>query len=269
MKRISRNLLAGTAATSMILLAGCGGQGVEDVPALSEIDDLMWETMQEEGSVTITADVEMFGNTENTEMFSNASGEEGLSATIYGPLDGSATAIGFGDNDLMRAFGQDEAYMAGDGLFELIGAQDLSDAEQQQFDAATEEFADTWIDLSEDFSDDAVEFKISEIFATLQDGWNGEEDEEDTVITRDDISDEGTHEVRDDIDVWVYEGQTEGQELVLIADHDAPRFYEISDDGQNMKFSKWGETESPERPEESQTISQDEAQQRMMEVIFG
>lgn len=268
MKRISRNLLAVTATASLVTLTGCaGGSSIEEPPLLSEIDELMWDTMLAEESVTINADIEMLNEGQSDEMFSEVFGGESMGATIYGPLDGSATAVGFGDTDLLRAFGNEEAYMSGDGLLALFGSQGLGEEEQEQLDAVAEEFADTWIDMSEDFADEGEEFKISEIFETIQDGWNGEDD--DTPIDRAEISDEGTHEVRDDIDVWVYAGESEGQELVLVADHDAPKFYEISDGDNSMKFSDWSETASPERPEEANIITQDEAQQLIMEAIMS
>lgn len=268
MKRITRSLLAGTAVTSMIVLAGCGGKGVEDVPALSEIDDLMWETMQQEGSVTMTTDIEMIsgGDPLAQQMFGDAS-----DMNIYGSLDGSATAISVDTNDFMRVFGQEEAFISGDALFAMFESQGmgLDAAQQEQLEAASAEFADVWIDFSDELSGEDDEFNIGALFSELQDEWNGEDESDDTPIDRNEISDEGTHEIRDDIDVWVYPGEEEGQELVLIADHDAPRFYEFSADDMTMKFSKWGETEAPARPEESNVLTQEEAQQRIMEAMMS
>lgn len=268
MKRISRTTLAVTASASLFVLAGCGGEGVEDVPALSEIDDLMWETMQNEGSVTMSADLALIADGDPTveQIFGDAT-----DMSIYGALDGSATGVSVGDNDLMRVFGQEEAFISGDALFSMFEGQSLGlDAsEQEQLDAVAEEFADNWIDFSSELSGEEDEFNIGELFSNLQDGWNGEGDSEDTPVDRDEISDEGTHEVRDDIDVWVYTGEEEGQELVLIADHDAPKFYELSDDEMSMKFTGWGETESPARPDDANVLSQEDAQQRIMETLMS
>lgn len=40
-------------------------------------------------------------------------------------LDGSTTAIASGDDDLMRVFGQDAAYLSGGGLFSLLDGAGL------------------------------------------------------------------------------------------------------------------------------------------------
>ncbi|OAV61793.1 hypothetical protein [Enteractinococcus helveticum] len=268
MKRISRNMLAVTASASLFVLAGCGGQGVEDVPALSEIDDLMWETMQNEGSVTMTADLALIadGDPMVEQMFGGAT-----DMSIYGALDGSATGVSVGDNDFMRVFGQEEAFISGDALFAMFEGEGLGlDASQQeQLDAVSEEFADNWIDFSSELSGEEDEFNIGALFSRLQDDWTGEGDSSDTPVDRDEVSDQGTHEVRDDIDVWVYTGEEDGQELVLIADHDAPKFYELSDDEMTMKFTGWGETESPTRPDDASVLSQEDAQQRIMETLMS
>lgn len=271
MKRITRTLLAGTASASLIALAGCAGMGapgVEDAPKLSEIDDLMWETMQGEDSVTLSTDMEMmFGDDEALgEMFG-----EDSSLNIYGALDGSATAVSVGDSDLIRAFGQDSAYLSGEGMFAMFGGEGmgLDAAQQEQVDAMSAEFADTWIDFSGEMNGSEDEFNIGSLFDNLQEDWNGGEDSEDTPVDRDQVSDEGTHEVRDDVDVWVYSGEEDGQELVLFADHEAPKIYALSDDDKTMRFSDWGTTEAPEQPAEESIISEEDAQERMMTALLS
>ena len=52
MKKGIRTSLTATASASLLALTGCAGllgPNVEDAPALSEIDDLMWQTMEEIG----------------------------------------------------------------------------------------------------------------------------------------------------------------------------------------------------------------------------
>lgn len=271
LKRITRTLLAGTASASLIALAGCAGMGgpsVEDAPKLSEIDDLLWETMQAEDSVTLSTDMEnLLGDDEALgEMFG-----EDSSLNIYGALDGSATAVSVGDSDLIRAFGQDSAYLSGEGMFAMFGGEGmgLDETQQEQLDAMSAEFADTWIDFSSQMNGSEDEFNIGSLLDNIQEGWTGGDDSEDTPVDRDEISDEGAHEVRDDVDVWVYSGEEEGQELVLFADHEAPKFYELSDDDQTMRFSDWGSTESPEQPAEENIISEEDAQERMMAALLG
>lgn len=267
MNNISRKLLTITAAGSLVALTACGGSGVEDPPALSDIDDLMWETVQEQESVTISADMSQLMGTldDGSNMFGGMFGPDGDSVKIYGDLDGTSMAVALGEDDLMRVFGQDAAYLSGDAIFSIFGGEGLT--EQEVFEGITEEFADTWIDFSNELDDE--EFNIGTLLSELQDSWAEGDDSDETPITRDEISDEGIHEVRDEQDVWVYEGAEDGQELVIEANHDAPIIVAISDGDNTMTFSDWNETESPERPEESQIIDEDEFEQRMMEIMLG
>lgn len=268
MKKISRKLLTITAAGSLVALTACGGSGVEDPPALSEIDDLMWDTVQDQDSVTISADMSQLMDTldDSSNMFGDMFGADGDSVKIYGDLDGASMAIALGEDDLMRVFGQDAAYLSGDAIFSIFGGEGLT--EQEVFEGITEEFADTWIDFSSELGDED-EFDIGSLLSELQDSWADGSGSDETPVTRDEISDEGIHEVRDEQDVWVYEGTEDGQELVLEANHGAPIIVAISDGDNTMTFSDWSETEAPERPEDSQIIDEDEFEQRMMEIMLG
>ena len=268
MNNISRKLLTITTAGSLVALTACGGSGVEDPPALSDIDDLMWETVQEQESVTISADMSQLMDTmdDGSNMFGGMFGPDGDSVKIYGDLDGTSMAVALGEDDLMRVFGQDAAYLSGDAIFSIFGGEGLT--EQEVFEEIREELAGTWIDFSSELGDDE-DLNIESLLSELQDSWAEGDDSGETPITRDEISDEGIHEVRDEQDVWVYEGAEDGQELVLEANHDAPIIVAISDGDNTMTFSDWNETESPERPEESQIIDEDEFEQRMMEIMLG
>jgi len=272
MNQISRKLLTVTAAASLVTLTACG-QSIENPPALSEIEDAMWESMQQEESVTITADIEALSESVSDEgdMFTEMLGSDATEVKIYGDLDGSTTGMSIGGEDLMRVFEQQEAYFAGDVIFNLFGGQDLGlgGAEQEIFDSMSEEFANTWIDVSNELGAEADEFNIGSLLTSLEDGWKGDSESDDSPVSRDEISDEGSHEVRNEQDVWVYQGSEEGQELVLEANFDAPKIVAIADGENLMNFSDWSATEGPQRPDESEVIDEAEFEERMMQSILG
>lgn len=272
MNQISRKLLTVTAAASLVTLTACG-QSIENPPALSEIEDAMWESIQQEESVTITADIEALSESVSDEgdMFTEMLGSDATEVKIYGDLDGSTTGMSIGGEDLMRVFEQQEAYFAGDVIFNLFGGQDLGlgGAEQEIFDSMSEEFANTWIDVSSELGAEADEFNIGSLLTSLEDGWKGDSESDDSPVRRDEISDQGSHEVRDEQDVWVYQGSEEGQELVLEANFDAPKIVAIADGENLMNFSDWSATEGPQRPDESEVIDEAEFEERMMQSILG
>lgn len=240
---------------------------MEEPPALSEIDELMWETMQAQDSVTISADIEQLAEAED-DMFGEMLAGDDTNMQLYGALDGSAIGMSFGDSDLVRVFGHEEAYLSGEAFFDLMGSAGAG-LDGTDDDATSELFADTWIDFSSEISGEDNEFDLGGALGELQDGWNEGEANDDTPVARDELSDDGTHEVREEQDVWVYAGSEEGQELVLEANHDAPKIVALSDGDTTMTFSEWNATESPQRPEESQIIDQDEFEQRIMQAILG
>ncbi|NWN89538.1 MAG: hypothetical protein HLX51_13560 [Micrococcaceae bacterium] len=101
------------------------------------------------------------------------------------------------------------------------------------------------------------------LFDELRDSWANGDDAEGTPVDREQFADEGTHEVRDEADVWVYAGQEEGEELVLEANHESPRFAAVTAKDASMEFTNWGETELPEQPDESQLVTEQYLQQQM------
>lgn len=287
MKHMTRNVLALGASVSLIALTGCGitfggageGEGepeanessesVEDVPALSDIADVMWDSMRDAGTVTLSADVnDLLGeDAQNVQLFEEMSDGGASEIQFYGSLKETATGMRIGDQELMRNFGDDGTYVSGDAIFNLLGNQNLglTSAEQQQFDEIAAEFSDTWVDYSSEMQSDGSsdEMDLGVLFDELQQSWEGEDADVETPVDRDEISDEGTYEARDGQDVWVYTGNEEGQELVIEADHDAPKFVSVSEEGNVMSFTDWGATEAPEQPDESQIMTEQEMEQQL------
>ncbi|NWN89537.1 MAG: hypothetical protein HLX51_13555 [Micrococcaceae bacterium] len=141
MKRNSRNVMALSASLSLVALTGCsglmGGENVESAPALSEIDDLMWESMEEAGNVTITADMSALSEDEPqlAQIFELMGGGDLSETRIYGALDASASAMSLSDDDLYRSFGDNDensTYMSADALFNMLEDQSLGISAEEQ-----------------------------------------------------------------------------------------------------------------------------------------
>lgn len=279
-----RKLLALGASISLVALTACGDGGsegadasiepaeaennVEDVPALSDLEDVMWQEMEDAGSVTLVADIEAFADEDpqTAEMFEQMT-EDGLSdVRLYGALDGSGSAMSLGEEELLRSF-EDGVYLSSDAIFNMLASQSssLSAEEQQAFDDLADEFAGSWIDFSDEMQpgDDSEYLNVGYLFQDLHDSWEDSDGSDETPIEREQISDEGTHEVRDDADVWVYTGEEEGQELVLEANHESPKIVGIGDGEMSMVFTDWGNTEIPEQPDESELMTEQDIQERM------
>lgn len=244
LRTTSGALLPAITGLALIALTACGGQDLTEPPALSDIDDLMWDTMDTEDSVTITM---------------GSDDSDSTSTQIYGDIAGDAFAMGQPDRDMIRIFGEDERYISGDLLLSMPGkAPDVPAAE---LDAMAEDFADVWIDHKGEYDGLAEQYRLADLLDQIQDGWSDEEG--DSPMARDEISDQGTYEVRDDVDVWVYPGSEDGKELVIEADHDAPRLRTITDGASAITLSDWGTTELPQRPEGPQVITEEEFDQRV------
>lgn len=295
MQAMIRNTMAVTAAMSLLTLVGCSDTssndedantngdtdnaeaalGVEEVPALSEIEDLMWDSMEQAGSVTVSADLENVAGSdpEGFAMFEELFGSDQSNFLISGDLDGSASAMSIGDNDLVVSFGEDEAYMSADVIFSVLANQapKMSAGQEDLFDQLSEEFSGKWLDYSDELQsgDGGDDFNIGGLFSEMREGWANEEESSGSPVEREEIADEGSHEVREGDDVWVYAGEAEGQDLVLTADHQAPRIVEVTDEDMTMTFSDWGETQAPERPDESDVMTEQAIEQRLAEVMLG
>lgn len=270
LKRISRQLLTVSAAASLVVLTACS-QGAEDPPALSDIDSALWQNMRQEESVTIRTTLARIADSlsDEHELMEEILGEDGAEFTVYGDLQGSAVAIGFGDADVMRVFEQEEVYLSAETLLTLMDSEASGGgmAQQRNFDAMVEEYAHTWVEFSSEIEARTHDFKIGPLLSQIRESWAGNASTAEAPLLCDDISDKGSHEVRDEQDVWVYQGAAEDQELVVEADLESPKIVAMINGEQKISFSGWGETESPQRPEESQIIDRGEFESRVMQGL--
>lgn len=261
------------AAVSLTALTSCDLFD-DGAPELSEIDDLMWESMQEAGSVTMTVDMAAFADDdpETAEMFAQMLGSEPSTMQLYGSLDESATAMSIDDHDIFRTFGENGAYISTDATFGAMEAEagQVSPEDQQVLEVLVEEFAGMWVDFSTQAQGDESlnELDVNQLLSDFREAWE-EEDSSDAIFPRTDIPEEGTEEVRDDTDVWVYTGENEDQELVIEADDESPRMLSISDGEITLTFSDWGETEIPEQPDESELMTEEAYNQVLMDLLLG
>lgn len=309
MKNGIRYAAAIGASLSLIALTGCdglsnGGSGdgdndVEDVPTLADIEDSMWDSMEESESVTMTADMEQIAaqDPEGAAMFQEMLGSENMDFQFSGSLQESATSLKIGDEEFMRIFGSDGVYMSSDAIFGILGAasSELSSEEQEVLDEISGEVSGTWIDFSEEMQgdEDLEEMDLSVMLTEFRDGWDegssddGDEEDSDSEdsdsedadsdegdaeesssddsesgdsgsgISVDEFKDaEGSLDERDGVDVWVY---AEGDdELVVEADHDSPRMLSADDGEVSVTFSDWDETDAPEKPEDSDLLTEED-----------
>lgn len=284
MKKELRNFMALSASVALVALTGCGAiadigggdedpeeeasQNVEEVPALSDIDDQMWGSMEEAGNVTITADVTELASVdaESAQMFEEMLGGETSDIQFYGSLNETATGMRVGDEEFLRNFGENGVYISADAIFNMLGTQNLglSGEEQQQFDDVAAELAGTWFDFSSEVQpEETDDVSVVALFDDLRQSWDGEDAGVDSPVERDQISDEGTHEVREEQDVWVYTGDEEGRELVLEANQDSPKFVSLATEDGSIEFSDWGETQAPQQPEESDIMTEQDIEQQL------
>src|SRR5699024_12282202 len=93
-------------------------QSVEDVPALSDIADVMWDSMRDAGTVTLSADVnDLLGeDAQNVQLFEEMSDGDASEIKFYGSLKETATGMRNGDQELMRNFGHDGTYESGEAI---------------------------------------------------------------------------------------------------------------------------------------------------------
>src|SRR5699024_11548446 len=82
----------------------------------------------------------------------------------------------------------------------------LTAEQEQAMSDIGDEFADTWVAYSSELQAGGEEdgFDIGTLFTDLQESWEGGGDSGESPIDRDEVSDEGTHEERNDHDVSVY-----------------------------------------------------------------
>lgn len=255
------------AAASILALSACGSadgessdpeEDIQDVPALSEIEETMWDTMEASESVTITASPEDLGAA-GLDNMGLGSGD----VTFYGNIDGSASGFTFGDSDAVVAF-DEQAYMSADYVFGIFGgamAEQVGEQERQLIEAIADELQGYWVDQSGEYDPEVDPFGVDLIISESRDQWFDSEDDDPSSS---EYGDEGTLEEHDGVDVWVYsEGDSE---LIVEADHDAPRILEATEDGGTITFSDWDSTEEPERPDEDLVIDEGEFDELLSDV---
>lgn len=268
----SRMFPALTLSAALVGVTACSGGGdPEEVPVFGDIEDTMWESMSEAESVTISADI----SAETQEdAFGSAMVEQMLGAdvseiAVYGSLDGSGSAMRFGEEDFVRVFDGDTAYMSADRVVAMMTGWvggDLGEEDQQAMEEFSDELEGQWLDYSDELSgDDLDDFEVSGLLESMRESWE-EEDGDESPIQRSEISDEGVHEERDGEDVWVYSGSEEGAELVIAADHDRPYILEVTDGSSAVELSGWDDTDAPERPDDSDLISEAELEDRFAQL---
>src|SRR5690625_7662679 len=118
MKHMTHNVLALGTSVALVALTGCGitfggedeanepSENVEDVPALSDIADVMWDSMRDAGTVTLSADVnDLLGDdAQNVQLFEEMSDGDRSEIQFYSSLKETATGKRICDPELTRNF---------------------------------------------------------------------------------------------------------------------------------------------------------------------
>lgn len=258
-------------ATALVALTSCGGEAGradDNPPALSEIQDAMWQTMDEEGSVTIDSHLVFLtaGDSIALKRFEQVYGLDDADMQIRGELDGSASAITYDTYDLIRVFGREETYLTGGAVLGLFDAAELEMEVMGELDlsAVPVQLRDTWVDFSGIMVNDG--YNIGAMLGAMRQDWYGPEDSPESVFTRQKVSDEGARQILNGTEMWVYPGGREGQELLVEGSRDAPKIRAMSNPPIGITFNDWGETEPPQRPDEAQIVSLEEFEEQVLAV---
>src|SRR5699024_10125149 len=133
---MSRSIRAVVTAAAIVGLALTGCASDADVPAFDDIEAQMWDSMAASEAMGMTGAVPD-GMDEDTAVIEEMLGGSISELQIYGSLDGSATAVRFGeDNEPIMAFFGDDAYMSMDMMVQTMGSM----LPEDQLDAMTTEF---------------------------------------------------------------------------------------------------------------------------------
>src|SRR5699024_12487100 len=111
-------------------------------------------------------------------------------------------------NDCSIGVKGDDAYMSGNAIFGLLEQQSLgfSAQDEEMLNELSDEFSDSWLDYSDELENDAAvgdSFDIRTLLDELQDSWEDGDDGE-SPVEREKRSDEGSTDIRNEQDVWIY-----------------------------------------------------------------
>ncbi|MDR7348029.1 hypothetical protein J2S62_002286 [Enteractinococcus fodinae] len=270
---LPRKFFALIAAAAIVGLTSCGGEAgradADTPPAFSEIENDIWGSMAAAGSVTIERDMALFAISDPTASlrFDDIYGESDAPFENRGMLDGSGSSLHRDGHELARVFPDDVMYLTGGAVLSMFEGGEIGLDSFAELDRTSvpDDLMDVWVEPSPEIQDFYSEgaFNVGDEFYGLHRMWYGE-DSPDHAITRDHLTDQGTAEIRNDKEVWVYPGEYMDQELVIESNHETPRLVSLSYPLLEMHFKDWGETEAPERPDEADVISLDEFEERVL-----
>lgn len=272
MSRPFKGLIA-AAAVSGLALTACSADA-SDIPAFEDIEETMWESMAASDAVAMTAVVpDALG--EDVAMLEEIYGGNLDDLEIYGSLNEPATAIRMGeDQDPILYVFEDEMYVSLEMTLQALGSvmpQELSEADQAQFDELSAEAEGKYLDMSEEFqaSDETIE--MSQILDDMRSAAESGGSDEVTGFDFSQLQSEGSYmqlDMESDDTGWFYsiDGEDENaimngeaeQFIGLVSDREAPRLVEIRDGDTSMDFSWDDDVEIPQRPSEDQIMTQED-----------
>ncbi|GAA4118429.1 hypothetical protein GCM10022249_23230 [Enteractinococcus coprophilus] len=274
MENMSRSIRAvvATAAIAGLALSGCARDS--DVPAYDDIEGQMWESMAASEAMGMTGVLpdEMASD---REIIVDMLGADLSELQIYGPLDGSATAIRLGDDEdpIMTFFG-DEVYVSWDMMWEVLTSSMMtgaSEADIEEVRQNTADFEGKYIDVSENYASMAESVNMADLLEQMRSAAEADQTDEVTGFNFGELQQEGDYmrlDMETDDTGWFYstDGQKEGDimngEAVhfigLVTDREAPRMVEMRNGDDRMDFTWDDEVDIPEKPSEDQLITEED-----------
>ncbi|WP_120006410.1 hypothetical protein [Nesterenkonia muleiensis] len=256
----------------------------DEVPALADIEDSLWENSRSQDSVTVLSDVpaavlgvqesdgeDALGDLEDEGDDAEAEPDEDAAEEAPENIDVIIGGDMLGDGSVWRVEGLMDylLYDTGETIYQTVGSF-VEEYREFQPDEAAGPSADeleaelasagSWVDVTSTLVDQVetperyIEHIETEVLAAAG------------IELFSEIGFSGEAESRDGEDVWVYLHEEDGEsiELVVLADREEPLIRELSmefEDAQlSITFADWNESEglAEEEPDEEDVISEEE-----------
>lgn len=262
---MSRSIRAVVTAAAIAGLALTGCASASDVPAFDDIEAQMWDSMAASEAMGMTGAVPD-GMDEDTAVIEEMLGGSISELQIYGSLDGSATAVRFGeDQEPTMAFFGDDVYVSMDMMLQTMGSM----LPEDQQEAITTEFAGKYADISDDFDATNQGLDMVDLLNQMRSAAESGQTDDVTGFNFGELNQEGTYmqlESESDDTGWFYSSDSEDetaimngeseQYIAVSTDRDAPRLEHIRNGETRMEFTWDDEVEIPQRPSDDQVVTE-------------
>ena len=270
-RRPGRAAAAGIGTAGLLVLTSCGGD--EEPPPLEDIAENILESVEQAESFTVLSDGDWDAAFASEPMFDDVDAEaEDQEVLVHFTEGGDRVSMHAHVLDMewemlfLRPEGT--AYMPVSAFIDLmeLGAEAEGDDISSFIDAEgfREEAGDRWLIIEDMTASDMEEIEVSSLLD--QYGFD------DASSVTDQYASEGELQERDGTSVWVYPGEEEAEQLVVLADAEEPYLVELShyDDDDNEvtdHYSNWNEAPEAEEPAEDELMTEQELEELLMSHI--